>query len=247
MGTGFPHPSNKRRMADASKKSPGPSGALGATIQRNADAVRSGRRDRGFLKRLGLSLPVTVDDVKQAFYAKARVAHPDHHGQASDFKEVQRAFDEAVAFAERNGKRLPWLGAQMPIYVAQLEVVELVERLGGSVVVEELDWLEDTVGEDFSQLADRLVQIDLTGKPISDEQLIGLLADGEGLPYLETMLLADTPITDGSAIRLTRAVNLRRVDLRGTDVSFPLRKQLSKLPGMQRVDGLSRLAELFGR
>ncbi|MEM9186650.1 MAG: hypothetical protein AAGB00_09170 [Planctomycetota bacterium] len=232
-------------MSDPPSTRPGAADALDATIARNADTVRRGRRDRSFLKRLGLSLPVTVDDVKQAFYAKAKQSHPDHHGEVSDFKEVQRAFDEAVAFAERNGKRLPWIGAQLPIYVAQREIVEVVDAWGGAVVVQELDWLEDTVGEDFAQLADRLVQVDLTGLEIGDGQLAQLIEQSEGLQYLETLLLADTEVTDAGVMQLARVASLRRLDLRGTDVSFRMRRQLAQLPRMQRVDGASRWGELF--
>ncbi|MEN1681248.1 MAG: hypothetical protein AAGJ46_16795 [Planctomycetota bacterium] len=234
-------------MSDASSTESTTEQALDAAIARNADSVRRSRRPRGFLKRLGLSLPVTVGDVKQAFYAEARKAHPDHAGDPSDFKEVQRAFDEAVAFAERNGKRLPWLGAQLPLYIAQRGVIERVEQLGGTVVVKELGWLEDTVGEDFAQLADRLVQIDLTGLPIGDDELNELFTDADGLQFLEAILLADTQVSDASVVRLGRAPALRRVDLRGTRVSYGLRRQLAKMPGMEQVEGLSRWAELFGR
>lgn len=235
-------------MSDHSKHPVGGAGdALDAAIQRSAGVVRRSRRERGFLKKLGLQLPVTVDDVKQAFYARARETHPDHRGQASDFKEVQSAFDEAVAFAERNGKRLPWLGAQLPIYLAQRNIVELVEELGGTVVVEQLEWLEDTVGEDFAQLADRLTKIDLSGLPVRDEHLRQITDEPEGLEFLETFLLADTEITDASAMKLTRAVRLKVLDLRGTDVTYALRRQLSRLPGVERVEGVSRWSEVFRR
>ncbi|MEM6798600.1 MAG: J domain-containing protein [Planctomycetota bacterium] len=234
-------------MSDTNANHSEAEGALDATIQRSAGVVRRGRRRRGFLKTLGLSLPVTVDDVKQAFYARARVAHPDHQGNAEQFVEIQQAFDEAVEYAKRNGKRLPWLGAQLPIYVAQRRVIELIEELGGTIEVQQLDWLEDTVGEDFAQLADRVTAIDLAGLPVTDEHLNQLTEDAEGLQFVEAMSLADTAITDASALRLTRVVNLRRLDLRGTDVSYALRRQLAKLPGVERVEGASRWSELFRR
>ncbi|MEM8865950.1 MAG: hypothetical protein AAGF31_10450 [Planctomycetota bacterium] len=226
---------------------PSAADALDAAIERNAETVRRSRRDKSFLKRLGLSLPVTVDDVKQAFYARARESHPDHKGEASDFREVQEAFDEAVVFAQRNGKRLPWLGAQLPMYVAQREVVEIVEQLGGTVSVQELDWLEDTVGQDFAQLADRLVKIDLSGLPVGDAEFDQIMENSEGLQYLETLLLADTALTDAAAIKISRLVNVKHIDLRRTDVTYGLRRQLGKLPGVERVDGMSRWSELLGR
>lgn len=221
---------------------------LDATIERNAGVVRRGKRGHAFLKSLGLSLPVTVDDVKQAYYVRARETHPDHAGgSATDFREVQEAFDEAMEFAKRNGKRLPWLGAQLPKYVAQRNVLELVDRLGGEVVVQRLDWLADTVGADFAQLAERLTMIDLSGRSVTDDHLMELTEEEEGLEYLEAFSLADTAITNASAKRLSRPVNLKWLDLRGTKVSYGQRKRLARLPGMERVEGASWWGEWFRR
>lgn len=199
------------------------------------------------VKRLGLSLPVTEQDVKQAYFKEAQRAHPDHGGAASDFIEVQRAFDEAVEFAKRNGKRLPWIGAQMPIYVAQIEAIELVEQWGGAVETETLDWLEGTVGDDFAQLADRLKGIDLSGRPVGDAELTQLLADAPHLPFLESLNLADTRVSDASAMRLSGLASLKRLDLRGTKVTFPLRRTLARKPGMEHVEGTSRVGEWLRR
>lgn len=212
----------------------------------------SGRRKKAKeppagVKRLGLSLPVTEQDVKQAYFKEAQRAHPDHGGAASDFIEVQRAFDEAVEFATRNGKRLPWIGAQMPIYVAQIEAIELVDGWGGSAETETLDWLEDTVGDDFAQLADRLKGIDLSGRPIGDSELSQLLADAAHLPFLESLNLADTQVSDASAMRLSGLASLKRLDLRGTKVGFPLRRTLARRPGMEQVEGTSRVGEWLRR
>lgn len=219
-----------------------PTTPLDATIQRNADIVRRGRRRRDFLKRLGLSVPVTVQDVKQAYYAKARQTHPDHRGDASEFREVQAAFDKALEFAERNGKRLPWIGAQTPIYVDQLEVIRLVEEWGGRFVVRQLDWLEDTIGADFAQLADRLIEIDLAGRPVGDAELERLTEHQEGLSYLEVLGLANTRVTEASLERLARAPTLKVLDLRGTDVSVSQRKRLAAATSIE-VAGRSRVAE----
>lgn len=212
-----------------------PSAALDATIARNAEIVKRGRKERGFLKRLGLSLPVRPDDVKQAYYAKARQTHPDHKGDATEFRKVQEAFDEAVAYAEKNGKRLPWLGAQLPIYLAQRNVIDLVEQWGGAFELQRLDWLEETVGADFSLLADRLRAIDLTDCAIGDAEFHQLLADSDGVPYLEFLSLAGTQVTDASVIAVTRTPSLRRLDVRRTQVSGGLRRRLLKRPQVDEV------------
>lgn len=220
--------------------------AINAAIEHNADVVKRGRREKGFLKRLGLSLPVTVADVKQAYFQKARETHPDRHGQASDFIEVQKAFDEALEYAKRNGKRLKWVGSQLPIYVAQQQVAERVQQAGGSVKLEQLDWLEDTVGEDFAQVADRLVEINLAGSTINDAQLAELSGDRDGFMFVETIRLTDVPVTDVSVEGFLAAERLAHIDLRGTKVSSALKKRFSKLPRRPEVEGLSGWAGFFG-
>ncbi|MEM1304339.1 MAG: hypothetical protein AAGG46_05565, partial [Planctomycetota bacterium] len=242
-------PTRAPPMPDADESRRSTAAALDAAIERNADIVRRGRksRDRGFLKSLGLSLPVTVDDVKQAFYARAKETHPDHRGDSQEFQRVQQAFDEALRYAETNGKRLPWLGAQLPLYVAQERVVVMVEGWGGKAHIRQLTWLEDTVGEDFAQLADRLDEIDLSGCGIGDRELLELFDDTDGLRYLERLNLSNTAVTDTGVMTIMKCNQLRWVDLRGTDVSYAMRRRIAKLPQVERVEGASRLGELLRR
>ena len=198
------------------------------------------------VRKLGLTLPVTENDVKQAYYAKARDAHPDHGGAAGEFMEVQRAFDEALEFAKRNGKRLPWIGAQMPIYISQECALDLVTQWRGKAVVQTLDWLEDTVGEDFTAMGHRLTEIDLSGVQVGDAEMRALAEEVETLPFLEVLNLADTKVGDEGIRALPRMSALRVIDLRGTRVSHAVRKELAQRPGVERVEGLSRLGGWLG-
>jgi hypothetical protein len=217
--------------------------ALNAAIERNADIVKRGRRRRPFLERLGLSLPVTPEDVKQAFREKVKQAHPDRGGDSQQFRALQQAFDEALAFAQRNGKRLPWIGVQMPLYIAQREIVRLVESWGGTAEVQHLGWLEDTVGEDFTAIADRLVEIDLTRRNVGDRELIELASHPDGLQFLEVLRVAHTSVGDIGILKVTAASNLRYLDVRGARVSRSLRKKLADLPQMSRVEGARSWAD----
>lgn len=220
------------------KKKPAASAALNAAIERNADVVKRGRRRRPFLERLGLSLPVTPEDVRQAYREKAKQTHPDRGGESAQFKALQAAFDEALQFAQQNGKRLPWIGLQMPLYVAQREIVRLVEAWGGEVEVQHLEWLEETVGEDFTAIADRMVEINLTGCDVGDAELLTVAEQSDGLKYLEVLRVANTRVGDAGILKVTAASNLRYLDLRGTRVSQTLRKRLATLPQMNRVEGV---------
>lgn len=206
----------------------------------NGDSGPRTPRRPEFIKELGLQLPVTEKDVKQAFYARVKKVHPDHQGDASQFMQVQQAFDEAIEFAKRSGKRLPWLGTLMPYYIAQRNVANLVREWGGSVQMNHLDWLANTVGEDFAHLADRLTEVDLTGCDIGDEQLEELTADPQGIEFLEVLRLAGTKITDSGAMQLTRARQLKHLDVQGTKISPRMASHLALLPNMVNVTGSSR-------
>lgn len=225
-------------MADDREKPPA-SAALDAAIQRNADVVKRARRRRPFLERLGLSLPVTPEDVKQAFRERVMHAHPDHGGDSKQFQALQQAFDEALVFAQRNGKRLPWIGTQMPLYIAQREILRLIELWGGGVEVQHLEWLEDTVGADFTAIADRLVEINLSGCAVGDREMIKLADHAEGLQFVEVLRAANTQVGDTGILKITAASNLRYLDVRHTQVSRALCRRLAALPQMNRVEGPS--------
>lgn len=213
--------------------------AFNAAVEQYAEVVRRNRRQPEFLKELGLSLPVSPADVKQAYLERAKVEHPDRQGgDAERFKKLQEAFDEAIRFAARNGKRLPWIGHQVPIYIAQRHVLGLVEKWGGKVEMESFEWLKDTVGEDFSLIADRLVEIDLSGCQVGDNEIRELTHDPDGVQYLEVLRLADTEVGDYGAMTLVKAPNLRLLDIRGTPISRRMRRQLALLPHMIHVEGM---------
>ena len=198
------------------------------------------------LERLGLSLPVTQADVKQAYFAKARDVHPDHGGTAEQFIEVQRAFEEAMTYAAERGKRLPWLGAQMPLYIDQLTAVERIEGWGGRAVIKSLDWLEDTVGEDFALLADQLSEIDLSATEVGDAELEQLGEEVDSLPYVQTLNLSGLAISDAGYDALPRLTGLRHVNLHGTRTTAALHKRLAAQPGMERVEADGWLKRLLG-
>lgn len=213
--------------------------------------THSGKRNKPkrneAITKLGLSLPVSEQDVKQAYLAKARSAHPDHGGSTSEFVEIQRAFEEAIEIAKRNGKRLPWIGAQLPIYIAQQATIELLESWGGRYVVHSLDWLEDTVGEDFSVIGDRLVEIDLAGCQVGDEEMIAWSAEAETLPFLEKLNLSETQIGDRGIRAMPRAAALRELDLNRTKISMPMRKQIGTQWSIELVKGTSRIGEWLSK
>jgi hypothetical protein len=139
---------------------------------------------------LGLRPPLTLEDVKQAYMAKAMKAHPDRGGDPQEFIRLQKAFDDATEFVKFKASKLEWLASKIDAYAQQQEVAtETIER-GGSIEMEETDWLRRSFGEDFGHVADKLVAVRLPGGRATDEGLL----------------------------QLKELKNLRHLDLRGTRV-----------------------------
>ena len=123
---------------------------------------------------LGLLPPVTVEDVKQAYLAKAKEMHPDRGGDPEQFVRLQKAYEEANDFVRFKAGKLEWLASKVEAYAQQQDVVtETIER-GGEVEMEESDWLRRSFGEDFGHVADKLVSLRLHG-PAADDVFAILL------------------------------------------------------------------------
>src|SRR4029079_17625433 len=52
-----------------------------------------------FMVTLGLLPPYSAEDIKAAYFEKARAAHPDLGGTAQDFIRLQDAYQKAVEYA----------------------------------------------------------------------------------------------------------------------------------------------------
>jgi hypothetical protein len=167
---------------------------------------------------LGLRPPLTLEDVKQSYLAKAMAAHPDRGGDPAEFIRLQKAFEEANDYVKFKASKLEWLASKIEAYAQQQEVVtETIER-GGEAEMEETDWLRKSFGEDFGHVADKLVSIRLRG-PVADDVfaiLVGFRA--ESLKDLAVLDLAGGSITDDGLLQFKELKGLRHLDLRGTAV-----------------------------
>jgi len=167
---------------------------------------------------LGLRPPLTLEDVKQSYLAKAMAAHPDRGGDPAEFIRLQKAFEEANDYVKFKASKLEWLASKIEAYAQQQEVVtETIER-GGEAVMEETDWLRKSFGEDFGHVADKLVSIRLRGPAADDVFAILLGFRAESLKDLAVLDLAGGAITDEGLLQLKELKGLRHLDLRGTAV-----------------------------
>jgi hypothetical protein len=176
---------------------------------------------------LGLRPPLTLEDVKQAYMAKAMKAHPDRGGDPQEFIRLQKAFDDATEFVKFKASKLEWLASKIDAYAQQQEVAtETIER-GGSIEMEETDWLRRSFGEDFGHVADKLVAVRLPGGRADDVFAILLGFRADSLKDLAVLDLSGGTVTDEGLLQLKELKNLRHLDLRGTRVG----KLAADVPG----------------
>jgi hypothetical protein len=177
---------------------------------------------------LGLAPPVTLEDVKQAYLVRAREAHPDRGGSQEEFVRVQQAFEDATEFVKFKASKLEWLASKIDAYSQQQEVVsETIER-GGSVEMEETDWLRKSFGDDFGHVADKLVAVRLPDPKADDVFCILLGFRADSIKDLATLDVAGGTLTDEGLLQLKGLKNLRHLDLRATPISGKL---VGELPG----------------
>jgi hypothetical protein len=179
------------------------------------------------LSILGLLPPVSLEDVKQAYMVKAMQAHPDRGGDPQEFIRLQKAFDDATEFVKFKASKIEWLASKIDAYSQQQEVAtETIER-GGSIEMEETDWLRRSFGEDFGHVADKLVAVRLANGRADDVFAILLGFRAESLKDLAVLDLTGGQLTDEGLLQLKDLKSLRHLDLRGTKVG----KLAAEVPG----------------
>jgi hypothetical protein len=179
------------------------------------------RRDETleFLAVLGLSPPVTVEDVKQAYLDKAKSAHPDRGGDAAAFVRLHEAFEQATEYARFKASRMQWLSGWVEQYAELQQLIEQIKALGGQTDVDSEESLQQTIGADFAAVMDRLTTVRLSGPQIDDAVLVQLAPMLRRQGGLRTLALTNTSVTSVGLRQLHRCESLRHLDLSGTKVS----------------------------
>lgn len=188
-----------------------------------------------FLVTLGLVPPCTVEDVKQAFLAKVKTAHPDHGGDPAEFLKLQEAFENATEWAQFRASRLAWLGNWVEKYVEQDSLVAEIQRRGGLVHVAGVDWLRRSFGEDFSQVAEKVTGIELRGRNVDDGTLAWLANHRNSLSSLKSLILSGTAITDTGVLQLSAFPALQELVLSDTKVGAAGLIVVDQLPELKRL------------
>ena len=173
---------------------------------------------------LGLLPPYELADVRAAYRDKALVAHPDRGGDPADFIRLKQAYDQAVEYVTFHGSRRAWIAAQVERHLQQEEVVAEVLRRRGRVEVERFAWMEESFGEGFPLLAERLRHVYVRDMADGD-RFLAFLADHRPR-YLVGLDVAGSRVSGEGLCRLAGYQLLRRLDVSGADVDCPALQSL---------------------
>ncbi len=175
-------------------------------IHRDAD----GRPD--FMVVLGVAPPYVEDDVKQAYFARAKELHPDHGGNAHDFDALHKAFQQAQQYLEFRRDSRGWIARQMDGYLHSRQVIELLEQFGAKVETTMIDWLQRSFG-DFAELTDSITGVRLESSPHAEHMIDVMVANNTALDKLTRLELPGCQLADDSALKLASFQQLRHLDL----------------------------------
>lgn len=188
-----------------------------------------------FLVRLGVLWPCTVEDVKQAYLAKAKRLHPDKGGDPAEFLALQQAFEQAQEYAAYHAGRTAWLGTNIERYLAREALVAELTGRGARVRLEGVDWLRREIGEDFAQLLDTISGLEWTGPAVDDAALSWLASQASELAALHVLDLSDSRVSDAGLAALAALPSLRRLDLHRTAITPRGLEVIGHLPKLTAV------------
>jgi len=183
-----------------------------------------------FLVKLGLAPPYSVEDVKEAFRARVKTAHPDVGGSAAEFSQLQEAYEQALEYVRFRANRMTWLSSHVEQYAMQQEFIGQIEQQGGAAEVEPVDWLKKSFGADFAQLVSRVVGLRLSNRNFGDDTIAHLLSERPVFDNLHWLDLSGSRTTDRGAAQLVSFRRLRRLDLRGTTAGHQSVELVGLLP-----------------
>ena len=184
-----------------------------------------------FMVTLGLLPPYTREDVQAAYREKAKTAHPDHGGSASEFEKLHEAYERAQEYVRFHLDRRQWLAAQVERYAAQDRVGNEVRRLGGTIEMEQLDWIKRSFG-DFAVVTEMLRGIRLHDWADGDAFLKYLAEHAAALGHLLWLDVSGSQISDSGVLQLQALKSLRRLDVSRTPISDTALRVVEGLPDL---------------
>jgi hypothetical protein len=192
---------------------------------------------------LGLLPPYSLEDVKRAYLAKVKDAHPDRGGDRAGFDRVQQAYEQANEYLSFRGDRRQWIAARMEEYVAVEGLLTKLREVGATVETTTHDWVKRSFG-DFAGLTETIADIQLCGASSQSAAALidTLTSERTVLAGLKRLALPSCGVTDALALQLRVHRNLTHLDLSGNPVTARVAMALLDwLPQLQEfnVAGIS--------
>jgi hypothetical protein len=198
-------------------------------IHRDAD----GRPD--FMVVLGVAPPYAEEDVKQAYFTKAKELHPDHGGNAHDFAALHEAFQQAQAYLEFRANSRGWIARQMDGYLQSRDLIEKLSALGATVETSMIDWLQRSFG-DFAELTDSITAIRLENSQQAEAMIDLMIANRAALEKLIRLELPGCTLSDEGALQLAEFQQLHHLNLSGTQITKAALELVEALPALESFE-----------
>jgi DnaJ-class molecular chaperone len=198
-------------------------------IHRDAD----GRPD--FMVVLGIAPPYVEEDVKQAYFAKAKELHPDHGGNAHDFAALHEAFQQAQQYLEFRKDSRGWIARQMDGYLHSRQVIEQLEKCGAKVETNMIDWLQRSFG-DFAELTDAIIGVRLENSQHAEQMIEVMVTNHAVLDKLTRLELPGCQLGDEMALQLATFQQVQQLDISGTQVTKAVLELADALPALVSFD-----------
>jgi hypothetical protein len=171
-----------------------------------------------FAVALGLLPPYSMEDVKRAYLAKVKEAHPDRGGDRAAFDRIQHAYEQASAYLTFRGDRRQWIAARMEEYVAADGLVRTLRGMGADVETTMHDWVQQSFG-DFAALTESILSIRVPASADVAAVLDAMVPERAVLGGLKRLEMAGCAVTDRLALQLRVFSGLTHLDLSHTLIS----------------------------
>ncbi len=223
-----------RQVRSRAEQPSAPDNAIGTAPRSGTEADRP-----ECMQILGILPPYTLQDVKYAYLEKVRTVHPDVGGNQGEFLLLQEAFEQAKDYVEFRASRMRWLASQMDRYIAQSEIVEKIEAIGGRVTLQHIAWLQRAFGDDFAQVTETVTSIDLS-ETLADDSLAHSLAEECSTFYqLRRLDLNGTRVSNRGLASLRVYSIVSELDIRNTAVQLGALQVARWFPKLTRL-GIDR-------
>ena len=154
-------------------------------------------------------------------------------GDPAEFRKLQEAFERATEWAKFRASRIAWLCTWVEKYVEQDGVVAELQRRGGKVKVEGVDWLRRSFGDDFSHVAEKVQGITWHGPAVDDKAIRWLSDHRATLTALKSLDLTRAAVTDAGVQHLAAFPSLRKLNLSESKITSAALAVLDRLPDLQ--------------